>query len=281
VSEPTPPPLRIGNADREDAAAVLAEHFSHGRLDGEEYEERVATAWAARTIEELRGVFADLPAPFPRVLREAARPAPDGLIPTGFADAGFAPPGFGQPGFAQPGFGQTGFPTGGLPSGGFGAGEFGAGGFGAAGFGAGPTAAYGPPAGLSGDPQRTGYPRWSAPYAESYAAPYPSGLPRPPLPAQRGPGLPMSTWDTDAPFGRDPRTGAPYSDKSKVTAGVLQLALGFAGIGRFYTGHVGIGLAQMLVTILTFGLGAAWGFVDGVLMLAGDPTDPQGRPLRP
>jgi len=35
VTEPAPetPPMRIGNAEREEAAQLLAEHFSHGRLD--------------------------------------------------------------------------------------------------------------------------------------------------------------------------------------------------------------------------------------------------------
>ncbi|GAA2882683.1 hypothetical protein GCM10010472_46050 [Pseudonocardia halophobica] len=85
----------------------------------------------------------------------------------------------------------------------------------------------------------------------------------------------------DAPYGREPGTGAPYSDKSKLAAGLLQLFLGGAGIGRFYTGHTGIAIAQLIVTIVTFGLGAVWGFVDGIVLLAGRSTDAQGRPLRP
>ena len=40
--------------------------------------------------------------------------------------------------------------------------------------------------------------------------------------------------------------GVPLSDKSKVAAGVLQLFLGGFGVGRFYTGHVGIAIAQLL-----------------------------------
>jgi hypothetical protein len=34
------------------------------------------------------------------------------------------------------------------------------------------------------------------------------------------------------------------------------------------------------VTILTCGIGALWPFIDGIVILAGDPKDPQGRPLR-
>lgn len=83
----------------------------------------------------------------------------------------------------------------------------------------------------------------------------------------------------DAPYGRHPVTGAPYSDKQKLVAGLLQVLVPL-GIGRFYMGDVGIGVAQLLVTIVTCGLGAIWPFVDGILILVGDKTDAQGRPLR-
>ncbi len=69
-----------------------------------------------------------------------------------------------------------------------------------------------------------------------------------------------------------------YSDRSKVVAGVLQLALPF-GIGRFYTGHHGIAVAQLLLSFVL--IGVFWAFVDGIVMLADLPTDPYGRPLRP
>ena len=55
------PPIRIGDADREAAAASLSEHFTAGRLDHDELEERLATAWAAKTGDELVPLFADLP----------------------------------------------------------------------------------------------------------------------------------------------------------------------------------------------------------------------------
>lgn len=81
-----------------------------------------------------------------------------------------------------------------------------------------------------------------------------------------------------APYGVHPITGIPYSDKSKVVAGVLQLLVPI-GIGRFYTGHTKIGVLQ-LVTALFCGVGAIWAFVDGVLMLMGKVPDSEGRPLR-
>jgi TM2 domain-containing membrane protein YozV len=84
-----------------------------------------------------------------------------------------------------------------------------------------------------------------------------------------------------APYGVHPRTGVPYSDKSRIVAGVLQLVVPL-GIGRFYMGYTGLGVAQLLVTIFTCGVGALWPFIDGILILVNDDvTDVDGRPLRP
>jgi hypothetical protein len=53
--------VRIGTAEREQAAALLGEHFSAGRLDSEEFDQRVHAAYAARTGTELAALFRDLP----------------------------------------------------------------------------------------------------------------------------------------------------------------------------------------------------------------------------
>jgi TM2 domain-containing membrane protein YozV len=99
------------------------------------------------------------------------------------------------------------------------------------------------------------------------------------IPPQATTALPVpSGYDPDAPYGRDPVTGRPYSDRLKVIAALLQLFLPF-GTGRFYTGHTGIAIIQLLLAFL--GIGMIWSFIDGIVMLAGDPTDPEGRPLRP
>lgn len=69
--------------------------------------------------------------------------------------------------------------------------------------------------------------------------------------------------------------------KSKVAAGLLQIFLGGFGIGRFYLGYTGIGVAQLLVSIFTCGLGAIWPFIDGILILCGQvPNDANGVPLK-
>jgi ferric-dicitrate binding protein FerR (iron transport regulator) len=69
--------LRISDAEREQAAADLGEHYAQGRLTTEEHRERLDQIWAARTRRELGPVFADLPGrSFPARATAAARPAP-------------------------------------------------------------------------------------------------------------------------------------------------------------------------------------------------------------
>lgn len=108
--------------------------------------------------------------------------------------------------------------------------------------------------------------------------PPPSNYPPPPqYPASGG------YVDPSAPFGRHPVTGEPLSDKSKIVAGLLQLLglFGLVGIGRIYLGYTGLGIAQLLVGLVTCGIGAVvWGIVDAVLILTDKVRDPQGRPLR-
>lgn len=151
--------MRIGDDERHAAAASLGEHYSHGRLQAQEYEERVTAAYTARTAAELERLFSDLPRP---------------LAPT-------------------------------------------------------PPVHY----------------------------------------------MPMA--DLQAPYGRHPVTGRPYSDRSKVIGGLLQLFLPF-GVGRFYTGHYGVAVAQLLTSLI--GVGVFWSWIDGIVLLAGRPNDPHGRPLR-
>jgi len=53
--------LRIGDAERERAAADLGEHFAQGRLSVDEHAERLEQVWVAKTRAELVPVFRDLP----------------------------------------------------------------------------------------------------------------------------------------------------------------------------------------------------------------------------
>ena len=91
-----------------------------------------------------------------------------------------------------------------------------------------------------------------------------------------GPGF----MDPMAPYGRHPVTGEPFSDKQKLTAGLLGILLGAFGAGRFYLNQPGIAVAQIAVTWLTCGIGGIWPLIDGILMLTGSVRDQHGRPLR-
>jgi len=55
------PHLRMSDAEREQAAGELAEHYAQGRLTVEEHSERLDQIWAARTRAELAPIFRDLP----------------------------------------------------------------------------------------------------------------------------------------------------------------------------------------------------------------------------
>jgi hypothetical protein len=55
--------IRIGYAEREQAATALGEHFSAGRLDAQEFDDRVQQVYRAKTAGELEPLFADLPRP--------------------------------------------------------------------------------------------------------------------------------------------------------------------------------------------------------------------------
>src|SRR5450755_3218457 len=57
----TGPDLRIGDSDREAAAALLREHYAAGRLTFEEFNQRLDAAFAATTQSQLSQVTWDLP----------------------------------------------------------------------------------------------------------------------------------------------------------------------------------------------------------------------------
>jgi len=142
-----------------------------------------------------------------------------------------------------------------------------------------------------------------APPADPYRAdPYPvSGTPATaPLPSPHAPPPAGHGGYGAAAYGYDPTTGQALSDKSKVVAGLLQIALGFiftlGGVGRLYAGNTAIGMAQLAASVVawaSFWCGFAAGFpfavwfgiwlwfvIDGIMMIAGRPVDGQGRLLR-
>jgi len=70
------PEVRVGTAEREAAQNELNEHFSQGRLEVPEFEERSSLVAGARTRSELDTVFHDLPrAPATVDLDAVAKPS--------------------------------------------------------------------------------------------------------------------------------------------------------------------------------------------------------------
>jgi hypothetical protein len=55
------PQMRISDADRADVADRLSQHYSDGRLDQPEFNERLDRAMKAKTQADLAGLFTDLP----------------------------------------------------------------------------------------------------------------------------------------------------------------------------------------------------------------------------
>jgi TM2 domain-containing membrane protein YozV len=155
-----------------------------------------------------------------------------------------------------------------------------------------------PPANPSGEPpygwQPPGYGPQPTP---PIPPPPPPGYP-PPQSYRADPGHPRFSGypgyvDPQAPFGRDPATGLPLSDKSATTAGLLQLFFGLFGVGRFYIETTQIAVAQLCLGLfgvlfslfcllgLPVLLGAIiWGVVDAIMMFTGSVKDKYGRTLR-
>jgi hypothetical protein len=58
-----PHALRIGDAERDAAAADLGEHYAAGRLSLDELNERLDAVFSSKTLGQLTRVMADLPGP--------------------------------------------------------------------------------------------------------------------------------------------------------------------------------------------------------------------------
>jgi hypothetical protein len=93
----TQPSLRIGDAERDAVAAELREHFAHGRLTLEEFNQRIDAVFAAKTQRDLSRLTSDLPhvrsggAPLP-----SARTRPGPMLTSG--PSGLGPVAAGWPG---------------------------------------------------------------------------------------------------------------------------------------------------------------------------------------
>jgi TM2 domain-containing membrane protein YozV len=73
------------------------------------------------------------------------------------------------------------------------------------------------------------------------------------------------------------------STRNRWIAGALAILLGVFGVHRFYLGHFGIGLCQVLLTVCSLGflypVVAIWSFIEGILCFVGAMRDVDGLPL--
>ena len=63
--------MRASDADREAMAEILRRHYAAGRLDAQEFEERIDRCYAAKRLSDLDELLTDLPR------EQAPKPAPE------------------------------------------------------------------------------------------------------------------------------------------------------------------------------------------------------------
>jgi hypothetical protein len=94
-------------------------------------------------------------------------------------------------------------------------------------------------------------------------------------------GNPVAVLATQCAFcGAALQPGAFPGQRSRLIAGLLGIFVGGFGVHSFYLGDNKKGVWQIVATVLTCGIGALWGFVEGVMILAGKVNvDADGQPL--
>jgi TM2 domain-containing membrane protein YozV len=66
---------------------------------------------------------------------------------------------------------------------------------------------------------------------------------------------------------------APRQENKKVLAGVLALIFGYLGIHKFILGYTQEGIIQLVISIVTCGLGGLIGFIEGIIYLTKSDED--------
>ncbi len=193
---------------------------------------------------------------------------PHGGYPTGHrANAGypFAPQNGGQyPGAYQPGpYQPSQYPTAGYPAGQqyptdqqYHGGQY-------------PPGPYQPGPGYPGQYPSGQYPPSGYPGNQYPGRQYP---PQAPMPWPY-PGMPQGGYPGAMPTGRSPYPISP-TPHSKLAAGLLSIFLGCFGVGNFYLGRTGRGVAQLMLTLIGFPfffigptIAIIWGLIEGILIL--------------
>jgi TM2 domain-containing membrane protein YozV len=67
--------------------------------------------------------------------------------------------------------------------------------------------------------------------------------------------------------------GKPAGAEKKVVAGIFDILLGGLGIHKFYLGYTKEGIIQLVITVVTCGLGSLIGFIEGIIYLTKSDED--------
>ena len=59
----------------------------------------------------------------------------------------------------------------------------------------------------------------------------------------------------------------PAGAEKKIPAGILGILLGRLGIHKFYLGYTTAGIIQIVITLLTCGVGSIIGLIEGIIYL--------------
>ena len=75
-----------------------------------------------------------------------------------------------------------------------------------------------------------------------------------------------------------------YAQKSRIAAALLGILFGAFGVHNFYQGRIGIGIAQLAITVVSCGwlsvVSVIWGMVEGIQLLQGKKlVDGHGLPF--
>jgi hypothetical protein len=80
-AQPPAQPVRVGDAERDEALDKLGDHFAAGRLTREELDERTEKAMGARFDRDLEALFRDLPDSTRAVVARRPRPQGSAVLP--------------------------------------------------------------------------------------------------------------------------------------------------------------------------------------------------------
>ena len=67
--------------------------------------------------------------------------------------------------------------------------------------------------------------------------------------------------------------GKPAGAEKKVVAGIFGILLGGLGIHKFYLGYTKEGIIQLVISVVTCGIGSLIGFIEGIIYLTKSDED--------